>query len=141
VTNYSRDYSTIKFNLRLARDTDVEKVRKLVKKLGQQMLDDPELGKEFLQPLKLQGVADIQENALVCRFKFTVRPGKPTLIQREALKRLYRVFTEQGIAFASTAVVVQSAPGVPTERSAAAARVASMATADRSSALPADGNP
>src|ERR671925_532831 len=105
VTNYSRDFSTIKFNLRLARDTDVEKVRKLVKKIGQQML----------------GVADIQENALVCRFKFTVRPAKPTVVQREALKRLYRVFTEQGIAFASNAVVVQSAPGVPAERSAAAA--------------------
>jgi moderate conductance mechanosensitive channel len=139
VTNYSRDYATIKFNLRLARETDVEKVRKLVKKTGQEMLTDPELGKEFLQPLKMQGVADIQENALVCRFKFTVRPSKPTVVQREALKRLYRVFTEQGIAFASNAVVVQSAPGVPPERSAAA-RVAMMATTDRSSAVLADGS-
>jgi hypothetical protein len=62
------------------------------------------------------------------------------VVQREALKRLYRVLTEQGVAFASTAVVVQSAPGVPAERSAAAVRVATMATADRSSALPADGS-
>ena len=140
VTNYSRDFSTIKFNLRLARDTDVEKVRKLVKKMGQQMLDDAELGKEFILPLKMQGVADIQENALVCRFKFTVRPNKPTMVQREALKRLYRVFTEQGIAFASNAVVVQAATGVPIEMSAAAASAATAAVAGRADAAPADGN-
>lgn len=111
VTNFSRDYQTIKFNLRLARDTDVEKVRKLSKKLGQQLLEDPEIGKEFLQPFKMQGVADIQENALVCRFKFTARPARPTLVQREILKRLYRLFTEQGVGFASNAVVVQTTPG------------------------------
>jgi small-conductance mechanosensitive channel len=139
VTNYSRDFSTMKFNLRLARDTDVEKVRKLVKKTGQQMLDDPELGREFILPLKMQGIADIQENALVCRFKFTVRPGKPTLVQREALKRLYRVFTQQGIAFASNAVVVQSTPGVAAE-AAAAARVATTGGVDRSAAALADAN-
>jgi small-conductance mechanosensitive channel len=116
VTNFSRDYQTIKFNLRLARDTDVEKVRKLSKKLGQQMLEDPEIGKEFLQPFKMQGVADIQENALVCRFKFTVRPTRPTLVQRETLKRLYKIFTGEGVAFASNAVVVQTTGG-PTSAS------------------------
>jgi small-conductance mechanosensitive channel len=140
VTNYSRDYATIKFNLRLARDTDVEKVRKLVKKIGQQMLDDLEHGKEFILPLKMQGVADILENALLCRFKFTVRPGKPTVIQRDALKRLYRVFTEQGIAFASNAVVVQSASGSAPIEMSAAARVAMAAAVDRSAVAPADGN-
>ena len=113
VTNFSRDYQTVKFNLRLARNTDVEKVRKLSKKLGQEMLEEPELGKEFIQPFKLQGVADIQENALVLRFKFTARPTKPTWVQREALKRLYRLFVGEGIEFATNAVLVQTAPGTP----------------------------
>jgi small-conductance mechanosensitive channel len=121
VTNYSRDFSTIKFNLRLTRDTDIDKVRKLTKKLGQQLLQDPEIGKEFILPLKLQGLADIQENALVCRFKFTVRPNRPTVVQRAALNRLYRVLVQAGIAFASNAVVVQSPAGVPPELAAAAA--------------------
>ncbi|MBR7540403.1 mechanosensitive ion channel family protein, partial [Mycobacterium tuberculosis] len=35
VTNYSRDWSTIKFELRFDRDTDPEKIRKTVKKVGQ----------------------------------------------------------------------------------------------------------
>ncbi|MFX7548878.1 mechanosensitive ion channel family protein, partial [Acinetobacter baumannii] len=39
VTNYSRDWTTVKFNLRLARDVDLELVRRTVKKIGQEMLE------------------------------------------------------------------------------------------------------
>lgn len=122
ITNFSRDWQTVKFNLRLARDTDIEKVRKTVKQLGQEMQKDPELGKELLQPLKLQGVAEIADSALVVRLKFTARPLKPSWVQREALKRLHRVFREKGIEFASGAITVQSAmaAGVAPELAAAA---------------------
>jgi small-conductance mechanosensitive channel len=122
ISNFSRDWQTVKFNLRLARDTDIEKVRKTVKQLGQEMQKDPELGKELLQPLKLQGVAEIADSALVVRLKFTARPLKPSWVQREALKRLHRVFGEKGIEFASGAITVQTAgPGAPPELAAGAA--------------------
>lgn len=109
VTNYSRDWITMKFNLRLSRDVDIEVVRKIVKKVGHELLEHPELGREFIQPLKLQGVADILENALVLRFKFTVRPGKPTLVQRLALRKMVEVFAAKGIDFAANSVVVRNA--------------------------------
>ncbi|MBI2748330.1 MAG: mechanosensitive ion channel family protein [Burkholderiales bacterium] len=126
ITNFSRDWQTVKFNLRLARDADLEKVRKTVKQLGQDMLKDPELGKEFLQPLKLQGVAEIADSALVVRLKFTARPLKPSWVQRESLKRIYKSFREKGIEFASNAITVQSAgpAGTSPELSAAAAGAA-----------------
>ena len=133
VTNFSRDYQTVKFNLRLARNTDVEKVRKLTKKLGQEMMEEPELAKEFIVPFKLQGVADIQENALVCRFKFTARPTKPTWVQRETLKRLYQRFTDEGIEFATNAVVIRGPPGTSHEASAGAAQVLTFPRSDAAS--------
>ena len=43
ITNFSRDWTTVKFNLRFARDTDVEKLRKTVKKIGLDMMEDPEI--------------------------------------------------------------------------------------------------
>jgi small-conductance mechanosensitive channel len=109
ITNFSRDWQTVKFNVRLARDTDIELVRKTVKKIGLEMMQVPELGKELLMPLKLQGVADIADNALVVRMKFTARPAKPSWVQREALKRVYKVFGEKGIEFASSTITVQAA--------------------------------
>ena len=111
VTNYSRDWSTIKFNLSLARESDLEKVRKTAKKLGQAMLIDPEFGPEFILPLKFQGVAGIQENAILCRFKFTVRPLRPTQVQREALKKLHMALVENGIEFATHTVKVITTSG------------------------------
>ena len=40
ITNFSRDWTTMKFNLRFARDTDIEKLRKTVKKIGAEMQED-----------------------------------------------------------------------------------------------------
>src|SRR5262249_15338860 len=109
ITNFSRDWTTVKFNLRFVRDTDLEKLRKTVKKIGLEMMEDAEMKDEMLMPLKMQGVADIVDNALVVRFKFTVRPNKPTFVQREALKRMYHAFAAAGIEFANTTVAVQAA--------------------------------
>lgn len=107
ITNFSRDWATMKFNLRIEPSVDLEHVRKTVKKVGLAMMEDPELAREIIQPLKMQGVADIQDNALLIRLKFTARPGRPTWVQREALKRIYIAFREQGIPFASNAVTVR----------------------------------
>ena len=97
----------MKFTIRLDRDADIEKARKTIKKLGQQMLEDPELGSWFLLPLKMQGVQEIADSAIVIRCKFTAKPNKPTWVEREALKRIYRALQEAGVPFASNAVMVR----------------------------------
>jgi small-conductance mechanosensitive channel len=129
ITNFSRDWTTMKFNLRLARDTDLEKLRKTTKKVGLAMMQEPEFQGEFLEPLKLQGVADVAENALVMRFKFTAKPNIPTLIQREAMKRLFPAFQAAGIEFASATVSVQTFGGQVDQAAAGAAANAAIAQA------------
>ena len=109
VTNQSRDFATIKFNLRLEPGTDIELVRKTAKRIGLDMQEEPEIAAEVLLPLKMQGIVEVTENALVVRFKFTARPIKPSWVQREYLKRIYRVFAEKGIAFASGALTSETA--------------------------------
>ncbi|HEU0217986.1 MAG TPA: mechanosensitive ion channel domain-containing protein [Stellaceae bacterium] len=118
VTNLSRDFATLKFNLRFDPRTDVETVRRATKQIGLAMQDDnPELAAEIMQPLKLQGIAEVVDNALVLRFKFTSRPVKPSWVQREYLKRMYKDFAEKNIRFASGAVFLQQVP--PTDGGAA----------------------
>ncbi|WP_342362042.1 mechanosensitive ion channel family protein [Terrarubrum flagellatum] len=129
ITNFSRDWATVKFNLRLARDADLEKVRKAVKKVGLAMLEDPEVKDEFLAPVKLQGIADIADNALVVRVKFTVKPQNPSFIQRLAMKRIVQAFSENGIEFASSTVAVQTI-GANADVAAAGAAAARARNAD-----------
>jgi small-conductance mechanosensitive channel len=100
VTNFSRDWSTVKFTLRFARDTDLDALRKAAKKVGQSLVDDPEFADAFIDPLKMQGVAEIADDALIVSFKFTVKPERPSEIQRESIRRLLRDLPAAGIKFA-----------------------------------------
>ena len=134
ITNFSRDWATMKFTLRIDPSSDLEQVRKVVKKVGIAMMEDPELGKELLQPVKLQGIQEIQDNALVVRIKFTARPNKPTWVQREALKRIILAFRENGIKFAANAVTI--AGGAQGSFSPEMAAAASAGTATASARFP-----
>ncbi len=120
ITNFSRDWTTVKFNLPMARATDVEALRKATKKVGQEMMDDPLIAKDVLVPLKMQGIADIKENSLIVRFKFTAKPTNPSYIQRQAVKRMYEAFPKKGLRFADATVSVQSVGGAPSDAAAAA---------------------
>ncbi len=120
ITNFSRDWATVKFNLRFKRDTDLEKLRKTVKKIGDQMQADPEFANDFIAPLRMQGVADILDNALLVRFKFTVKPIQPSYVQRVAVKTMVTTFPTVGIEFADSMVAVQTM-GAGGDQAAAAA--------------------
>ena len=113
ITNFSRDWITVKFNLRFARDTDIEKLRKASKKIGSDIMEMPALADQILAPFKMQGVADITGSAILVRFKFTARPGNPAAIQREAIKRMFSTFPALGFEFATDGanVVVHTGTG------------------------------
>lgn len=111
LTNASRDWATVKFNVRLDHSADIEKARKTIKKIGAALLEDPEFGVHFIAPLKMQGVADITDQAIVIRLKFTGKPNHASMLQREALKRVYRGLIEAEVPFASNAVTVREGGG------------------------------
>jgi small-conductance mechanosensitive channel len=121
VTNFSRDWGTIKFELRFEPDADLELIRKTAKKVGLGLLEHPEFGNDFLVPLKMQGIQTVTESSMVVRFKFTSRPGNPSLIKREGMKRLLTALKEAGLPLASTAVVVRAGTSHVTENAANAA--------------------
>ncbi|MGO4572657.1 mechanosensitive ion channel family protein [Microvirga sp. 2TAF3] len=129
ITNFSRDWTTVKFNLRFTRKTDLEKLRKTVKAVGQDLLNDPEVQDDFLEPLKMQGLVDITDNALVVRFKFTVKPMNPSVVQRQAIKRMVAAFAANGIDFADATVAVQTL-GAALDATTAGAGVASSRLRD-----------
>ena len=87
ITNFSRDWTVVKFNIAFANGTDIELLRKTVKKIGLQLMEEPQFKPILLQPLKMQVVVDIKDNSLIVRFKFMARPKNPTMVQRMAIRR------------------------------------------------------
>ncbi len=106
LTNFSRDWVIMKLRFRVPFDTDVNKVKKIFKGIGQDMLEHPELGEDFLQPFKSQGVAEVDDNGIVVRGKFMAKPGKQFMIRKELYVRVQKAFDEAGIPFARKQVMV-----------------------------------
>ncbi len=107
ITNFMRGGMVVKFNIELPYDTDIEKVRKTIKKVGKKMLQDPELGPNFIAPIKSQGVRSVGDSVMTFRVKFTAKPGKHFVIRREAFRRITEALEANGIYYAHRRVIVE----------------------------------
>lgn len=131
LTNYSRDWVMMKLPLRVNYDTDVDKVRKLVKNLCKELMAHPEVGHMFLQPLKSQGVFKMEDSAMIIRVKFMTKPGEQFMTRKVVYAEIRKLFEENGIEFAHQRVTVHVAEdetgSTASGRSAAAAAGAQAA--------------
>ena len=106
ITNYMRGGIVIKFPLEFPYDTNIDQVRKIIKKVGIAMLEDEALGDDFILPVKSQGVNEITNSVMVIRVKFTAKPGKQFVIRREAFRRITEALNAKGIYYAHRKVIV-----------------------------------
>ncbi|MGO4175815.1 mechanosensitive ion channel family protein [Bosea sp. TAF32] len=97
IQNFSRDWVIEKLLFRVPLDTDVELVRKLFKKVGQEIAADPELNADLMEPFKCQGIAALEEGTLVIRGKFKARAGYQFQIRKAVLSKVRGIFQENGI--------------------------------------------
>ena len=120
ITNYNRDWVIYKQEFRVPYETDLEKVRKLIKKLGQKMLEHPEYGLFFIEPLKSQGVRRIEDSALIIGTKFMCKPRRQFVLRRHVYQNIQQLFHDNGIEFARRRVIVEGGPGSNDDAAAAA---------------------
>lgn len=116
VQNMSRDWVIDTFTVDVTYDTDLDKVRKLIKRIGAELAADPEMGANMIEPLKMWGVEQFGEFAIRIRLKMMTKPGEQFVIRRKALYRIKEAFAENGIKFAVPTVQVagggEAAPAV-----------------------------
>ncbi|WP_419175669.1 mechanosensitive ion channel domain-containing protein [Desulfosediminicola sp.] len=106
ITNYMRGGIVVKFNLDFPYDADIDQIRKVIKKVGQAMLQEEEFAEDFIRPVKSQGVREISNSVMTIRVKFTAKPGAHFIIRREAYKRITEALRAKGIHYAHKKVIV-----------------------------------
>ena len=111
LTNYSRDWVIMKLKFTVPFDTDPNKVKKIFKKIGAEMMEDETHKDGFLQPFKSQGVFDFDDVGMIIRGKFMAKPGKQFTLRKEIFNRVKASFKENGIDFARREVRV-AIPGL-----------------------------
>ncbi|GGE86177.1 hypothetical protein GCM10007285_12200 [Stappia taiwanensis] len=107
VKNFSRDWAVMKLAFRVTYDTDVERMRKLIKKFGQELLEHPDYGPKFLQPVKSQGVTALEDSAMIVRVKFMTRPGDQFELRKVVYAGIRDLCEREGIHFAHREVTVR----------------------------------
>ena len=128
VQNLARDWVIMKLTVGITYDSDLDKARKLVKKIGQELSADPEFASEILTPLKMQGVEEFGDFAIQIRMKIMTKPGeKQFLIRRRALAMIKKAFDANGIKFAFPTVQIAGGGEAGAAVAAAATRVPGIA--------------
>ena len=111
VTNMSRDYIITKLDFRVRYDTDVETVRKIIKKkVYEPIMQNEELGSKLLDKIKSQGVREMDDSAMIMRIKYKTAPGDQFEIRKEVYRLMQEAFAEEGIEFAHRNVTVYIPP-------------------------------
>jgi moderate conductance mechanosensitive channel len=111
ITNYSRDWVIMKLKFTVPFNTDPNKVKKIFKKIGNEMIEDEAWKDDFLQPFKSQGVFDFDDVGMIMRGKFMAKPGKQFTARKEIYNRVKFEFEAAGIDFARREVRV-AIPGL-----------------------------
>lgn len=131
ITNFMRGGIVVKFNLDFPYDANIDQIRKIIKKVGRAMLEDEELGKDFIKPVKSQGVREITNSVMSIRVKFTAQPGTHFVIRREAFKRITEALNAKGIHYAHRKVIVDLPPATTENMTPEQVKAAGAAAMER----------
>ena len=110
IQNMSRDWAIMKLQYLVPFDTDVQQVKKIMKKINKEIRSIPELNESMLDDIKSQGVMAMEEFGMRMRVKFMTKPGGQFTLRKLVLAKMRKHFEEAGIEFAKPRVSV-SMPG------------------------------
>jgi len=112
--NYSRDYIVTKLDFRIRYDADVEKIRKVIKRVNKEIQANEEFRGGMLSDIKSNGVRGMEDSAMILRVKFKTVPGHQFVMRKEVYRRIQEAFQKNGIEFAHRNVTVYLPPEVQT---------------------------
>jgi small-conductance mechanosensitive channel len=106
VQNMSRDWVIDKMSISVPYDTDLAKVKKVIKEVSRELMAEPELAANVIEPLKMQGVEQFGDFAIEIRMKMMTKPGEQFVIRRRAYALIKQAFDANGLEFAFPTVTV-----------------------------------
>lgn len=97
VTNMTKDYSRYVFEIGVAYREDVDEVIEVVKKLDEEIRNDPEYKDFILEPIEILGLDKFGDSAIVIKARNKTKPIKQWMVGREFNRRMKKKFDELGI--------------------------------------------
>jgi small-conductance mechanosensitive channel len=139
IKNMSRDWAVMKLQYLVPFDTDIGRIKKIIKEINKEIRAVPELDALMLDDIKSQGVKAMEEHGMRMRVKFMTRPGGQFTLRKLVLARMRRKFDEAGIEFARPRVSVEMPADTELSSEQATALAAAAGNAVRKKTPPGEG--
>ena len=97
IINYTRDFGISLLYITVAYREDLDHVIEVLNELGKELLEDPGLGKDILEPLVVQGVQRLDDSGVTLRARIKTVSGMQWGMRREFYGRMKKRFDERGI--------------------------------------------
>lgn len=97
VTNMTKEFSRYVFNIGVSYREDTDEVVEVLKKIDEQMRQDPEFNEDILEPIEILGVDSFADSAVIIKARIKTRPIKQWRIGREFNRRIKKKFDELDI--------------------------------------------
>ncbi len=105
-SNLSMDFSNLILNIDIAYDTNIETVKKIVNRVGQDLSQDPEFKSLIIQTPAFVRVQDFGAHAVVIRISGRLKPGSQWKVAGEMRLRLKEAFDKNKIEIPYQQLVV-----------------------------------
>jgi moderate conductance mechanosensitive channel len=97
MSNMTKDWSAMVFDIGVAYKEDTQKVMDLIKRVGDELKDDPVFKYDIIEPIEVMGLNEFADSAIIIRARIKTRPIKQWSVGREYRKRLKSAFDENNI--------------------------------------------
>jgi small conductance mechanosensitive channel len=92
ISNMTKDWSAMVFDIGVAYKEDTQKVMDVMKKVGDELREDPDFKNNILEPIEIFGLDKFANSAIVIKARLKTKPVQQWSVGREYRKRLKEEF-------------------------------------------------
>lgn len=108
-TNMSMEFAKINMEIGVSYSSDIEKVQKVIDKVGNDLAEDEEWKSSIIKPPYFARVNDFADSAIIVKIFGKVQPAKQWAVEGEMRRRIKIAFDKNGIEIPFHQVVVHQA--------------------------------
>ncbi len=97
LSNLTKEWSAYVFDIGVAYKENTDRVIEVMKQVGQELRDDPEIGPLMIEDVDIFGVDKFADSAVVIKGRIKTKPIRQWQVGREFLRRIKLAFDEHGI--------------------------------------------
>jgi len=97
LSNMTKEWSAMLFDIGVAYKEDTDVVMDIMKRVGEELMEDPEYSDHILEPIEVFGLDSFGDSALVIKARLKTKPIQQWKVGREYRRRLKKVFDERNI--------------------------------------------